>query len=143
MFRVSNLSAVLSGIYTDAQPAPHEFFETAKDGVKRRWESVYKHLKKFVYRRLMAFMAEVQWRIVIRCHPRLLKTFGARLANPTERAQTEPFGIVLTGHCRERTSARARGEGVSAKAQRTSRNARRIGDSLETSGIASHTSWME
>ena len=107
VFRASNLSAVLSGIYTDARPAPHEYFETATDGVKRRWDSIYKHLKKFAYARLMAFMAEVQWRIVIRCHPRLWKTFGGRLANPTERATMNflasfPPDIVEKERLRER-----------------------------------------
>ena len=107
VFRASNLSAVLSGIYTDARPAPHEYFDTATDAVKRRWDSVYAHLKKFAYARTQAFMAEVRWRIVVRFHPRLWKTFGMRLANPVERATMNflasfPPDIVEKDRLRER-----------------------------------------
>ena len=107
VFRATNLSAVLSGIYTDARPAPYEYFETANDNIKRRWESVYAHLKKFAYQRTLAFMAEVRWRLVVRFHPRLWKTYGIRLANPVERATMNflasfPPEIVEKDRLRER-----------------------------------------
>ena len=107
VFHASNLSAVLSAIYTDAEPAPHEYFDTATGGVKRRWDSVYAHLKKFAYQRTLAFMAEVRWRMVVRFHPRLWKTYGIRLANPVERATMNflasfPPEIVEKGRLRER-----------------------------------------
>ena len=65
-FRASKLKVELSEIYTDARQAPLAYFETAKDGVMRRWNSAYKHVKMFAYAKVMGFMAEVQWRILIR-----------------------------------------------------------------------------
>ena len=86
VFHAANLSAALAGIYTDVQPTGQDYFENAAGAVKRRWSDAYAFLKKVDYARTQAFMAEVQWRVVVHFHERIWKTFGIRLAEPNERA---------------------------------------------------------
>ena len=56
-------------------------------------------------------MAEVRWRIVVRFHPRLWKTFGIRLANPVERATMNFLASFPPDIVEKGSSPRARKKG--------------------------------
>ena len=111
-FKTADMKQKLLNLWMDLLQCAREFLNPGTSKIVGHWNDVYGHLTKINSQETQLFLAEVQWKIIVKFNPILWKCLGTRWASPTERAiyyfmATLPRDIMplnVSGRIPERTS---------------------------------------
>ena len=106
-FKTADLKGKVLNLWMDVQQCAREFLNPGTPTLVGRWNDVYGYLTKINFQETQLFLAEVQWKIIVKFNPMLWKCLGTRWASPTERAMynfmaTLPQDIMPLERLREK-----------------------------------------
>ena len=106
-FKTEDMKGKVFNLWINLQQCAREFLIFGTPKIVGRWNDVYGHLTKINFQETQLFLAEVQWKIIVKFNPMLWKCLGTRWASPTERAMcsfmaTLPRDIMPLERLREK-----------------------------------------